>query len=132
MHWNAQGLVGKLDELQLIWCTHDVGLVGACEHWLSEDNMLDINFSGYDLESSYHRPSGRSGGPTTFLSSNLEYGVIEISIPHTCEIAAVFIRCLVGPIFKLKFSWVVPYRWESNVVNLLSGFLMFYVAYSLW
>lgn len=67
VHWNVQGIVGKLDEIHLLNVKHGTDIFCICEHWLSDEEINDISLPGYYLASSYCRGSGRRGGVDIFV-----------------------------------------------------------------
>ncbi|KAG8304078.1 hypothetical protein J6590_102910 [Homalodisca vitripennis] len=57
VHWNVQGLLGKVDEVNLLNLKHTTDVLGICEHWLSFEELKDISIPGFYLASCYCRGS---------------------------------------------------------------------------
>jgi len=41
MHWNVQGLVAKIDEIQFVINELNIVVFGICEHWLNSSELAD-------------------------------------------------------------------------------------------
>lgn len=95
MHWNVQGIVDKVDEIQLITSNRNISVVGICEHWINRNDLATLVLPGFKLASAYVRPSGIKGGTAIFLSEEHEFKelshLVEMSTATVCEVAAVYI-----------------------------------------
>ncbi|KAG8330169.1 hypothetical protein J6590_069688, partial [Homalodisca vitripennis] len=95
-HWNVQGIIGKTDELISLCVTHNIDIIGICEHWVVNYNLSDINIPGYKLASVFQRPCGSRGGTAIFTKATIEVDdlayLVELSIPSICEVAAIFVK----------------------------------------
>lgn len=95
VHWNMQGILDKIDDLNMLNMKSDSDVCCICEHWLGAGELSDIAVPGYYMASSYCRDSGRRGGVSIFVRSGivckeLTY-LVELSVQHICEVAAISI-----------------------------------------
>lgn len=112
-----QGLLNKVDEVNLFNDKFKVDILCVCEHWLAQGEISDIRLHGYNMVSAYCRQSGQRGGVAIYLKSDrvgIEVTYLtELSTQNTCEVAAVHID-------ELNLTCIEVYR-----VPLETNFEMF-------
>lgn len=97
VHWNVQGILQKMDEINFLSDKFESSVICICEHWEHLHNLAYLVIPGFILVSAYHRPLAKRGSTAIFLKSDLSYReltfLVNLSIASVCEVAAVYI-CL--------------------------------------
>lgn len=75
MHFNIQGLKGKLQELERILVSENIDILCLSEHW-EMDCMNDFSFGEYCVASCYNRTVTTRGGVAIIVKGNLEQKII--------------------------------------------------------
>lgn len=96
MHWNIQGIINKIESVQLYAGKHDIAVVGICEHWCSRAELDLLRLPGFKVASAYCRTGKGRGGSAIYLREGLEFEelgyLVDNSISSVCEVAAVFVN----------------------------------------
>nr|CAH7732177.1 unnamed protein product [Callosobruchus chinensis]CAH7762423.1 unnamed protein product [Callosobruchus chinensis] len=78
LHLNIQSLKNKVDHLNTHLVDSPFDIVCLSEHWLSSNNLSNINIYNYKLVTSFCRPEGKHGGVAIFSRKNIELKPVDL------------------------------------------------------
>lgn len=128
---NVQSLTNKLEKLEILLAEENPAVVSIVEHWCHPDQISNMATPGYDLVTSYCRPTRQNGGTALYVNHKYEAQTIDVqdfNIEMQFECCAIKFNAAGHKMMVLSI-----YHPPSGDVNLfltqLSNVLEFYNEY---
>lgn len=117
MYVNVQSLVNKLEQLELIARMDNVDIFCLSEHWLSFENLTNVNLLGYSLSSFYCRKERLHGGVAIFSSAKFKFKLNTIDMLDICDDLSFECCCSVLTIGQKTYGVLLVYRSPLGCVD---------------
>lgn len=116
LHQNVQCLSNKVDIIESTTHELDVDLLCVTEHWMKEDELVNVAIPGYTLKASYCRNSAIHGGVAIFSRCDDNYTVKVMKDITTFSVDLVIeVACV--ELVELRVVLVCMYRSPSGKMD---------------
>ena len=108
-HVNVQGLLSKLDDIDIFMNNFEIDILCISEHWISKNDPSNITFPYHRIVTYFSRQTHIHGGSLIIASNKLNTKMIASinNLSVECHIEICAICCTIG---ELKYIVVVAYR----------------------
>lgn len=115
-HLNVQGMLNKLDQIEIMLISAKIDVMCITEHWICKNNVSNIQVPNYNIISYFSRVNHIHGGSLILVNSKIKTNEIslikQLSVERHIEICAV--NC---NIYNKKYSVIVAYRPPNGDVD---------------